>query len=108
MARHEAGNAVRITTATTSRNEDIRARQRRYLVAMGIRTACFIGAIFVADGWWRWVLVLAAVLLPYVAVVMANASPTKSDGFALLGGPSGAKELPAGTDSAERPLLHDL
>ncbi len=99
MARHESGDAVRITTASTSREADIAARQRRYLIAMGIRTACFVAAIFVASGWWRWVLIVAALVLPYVAVVMANASSSKSDGFALLGRQPGAKELQSGTET---------
>ena len=99
MARHQPGDAVRITTASTSREADIAARQRRYLIAMGIRTACFVAAIFVASGWWRWVLIVAALVLPYVAVVMANASSSKSDGFALLGRPPGAKELEPGPET---------
>ena len=45
---------------------------KRYLITMGIRTACFIGA-FIAQGWLRWVLVAGAVILPYIAVVMVNA-----------------------------------
>ena len=43
---------------------------------MAIRTVCFIGAVLVGDNWLRWVLVVAAFTLPYIAVVMANtASP---------------------------------
>lgn len=40
---------------------------------MLIRTACFIGAV-VASGWLRWTLVGGAVVLPYIAVVLANAA----------------------------------
>jgi Flp pilus assembly protein TadB len=64
---------VSITTAHASRSAEIRHRQNRYLLSMGIRTACFVGAV-VASGALRWVLVAAAFVLPYVAVVMANAS----------------------------------
>ncbi len=39
---------------------------------MGIRTACFLGAVLAA-GWLRWSLVAAALVLPYLAVVLANA-----------------------------------
>jgi hypothetical protein len=80
------GDAVRITTAATSRREEIAARQRRYVWSMAVRTACFVAAIAVGPGWLRWVLVAGAVLLPYVAVVMANASGSRSDGFALPDG----------------------
>ena len=94
MTRDQQGDAVRITTAASSRNDDIAARQRRYVISMSIRTLCFVGAVAVGPGILRWVLVAAAVLLPYVAVVMANAVATRSDGFELLDGPSGRGELP--------------
>ena len=99
MARHQSGDAVRITTANASSGDDIAARQRRYLLAMGFRTVCFVAAIFVTITWARVVLIVAALVLPYVAVVMANAGSSKSDGFALLDGPSGSRELPEGTGS---------
>jgi hypothetical protein len=38
---------------------------------MGIRTVCFVLAV-VASGWLRWVLIAAAVALPYLSVVFAN------------------------------------
>jgi hypothetical protein len=53
-------------------SEDVQGRTRRYLISMGIRTGCFVGAVLV-DGWLRWVLMVGAVLLPYIAVVVANA-----------------------------------
>jgi len=93
-------SAVRITTAGSSRADDIARRQRRYLFSMSLRTLCFVGAVLVGPGWLRWVLVAGAVLLPYVAVVMANAVSTKSDDFALRGAPHGRPELQEGTGSA--------
>lgn len=95
MARDQHGGpaAVRITTAATSRNEDISARQRRYVISMTIRTLCFVSAILVGPGWLRWVLVAGAVLLPYFAVVMANATSTRTDGFALQDGDLGLPQL---------------
>jgi hypothetical protein len=94
---HDDG-AIRITTASSSRHEDIAVRQRRYVLSMSLRTVCFVGAV-IAEGWLRWVLVAGAVLLPYVAVVMANAVTTKSDGFALTDGRSDRRQLPSGTGS---------
>ena len=99
---------MRITTASASRDEDIAVRQKRYLVAMGFRTACFVAAIFVTPVWLRVVLIVGALVLPYVAVVMANAGTTKSDGFALLDGPSGARQLPPGDGSGATPGRDDL
>lgn len=72
---------VRITSAGTNHADDIAARQRRYVASMGLRTACFIGAVVIGDGWLRWVLVAGAVFLPYFAVVMANASGDVGDDF---------------------------
>jgi hypothetical protein len=73
-----------VTGLPTSLQDDQGQRMRRYLVSMGIRTACFILAV-VAIVWlhWTvigWVFIIAAVVLPYVAVVMANAtrSPTST------------------------------
>jgi hypothetical protein len=92
--------SIRITTASSSRHEDIAARQRRYVFSMTLRTVCFVAAIL-TEGWLRWVLVAAAVVLPYVAVVMANAASSRSDGFALHGAPSQRHQLPSGTTSEE-------
>lgn len=76
VARRRQPEAVRITNAPVNRKDELAHRQRRYVISMTIRTLCFIGAV-VAQGWLRWVLVVAAFVLPYVAVVMANqASPT--------------------------------
>ena len=100
MARERSREpeAVRITSASASRKDDIAARQKRYLFSMGIRTVCFIGAIIasLAGIHWLWpILIVAALVLPYVAVVMANAATTKDDGFALLDN-RGRRELGAG------------
>jgi hypothetical protein len=70
-----------VTGLPASLHDDQDERMRRYLVSMGIRTACFILAV-VAIVWlhWTavgWVLVVAAVILPYIAVVMANASRSR-------------------------------
>jgi hypothetical protein len=68
---------VRITSARPSRSEDIHRRQTRYLTSMAIRTVCFVLAI-VTTGWLRWTFVTAALFLPYVAVVLANATDRRS------------------------------
>ena len=95
-------DAVRITTASASASEDISRRQRRYVFSMSLRTLCFVGAILVGPGWLRWVLVAGALLLPYVAVVMANAVTTRSDGFALTATTGDRPELGAAADSPPR------
>ncbi|MDN5893110.1 MAG: DUF3099 domain-containing protein [Nocardioides sp.] len=76
--RHDA-DAVRITTAAPGRGEGIAARERRYLISMGIRVLCFVGAVVVGPGWFRWILIAGAVFLPYIAVVMANTAGNRQD-----------------------------
>lgn len=65
-----------ITGAAQGITDDQAPRTRRYLISMGIRTACVIAAIIV-PGWPRWVLIAGAVILPYVAVVAANAGRSR-------------------------------
>lgn len=61
-----------ITSARRGVRDDVDSRTRRYLISMGVRTGCVLGAV-VAGGWLRWVLIGGAVVLPYVSVVFANA-----------------------------------
>ena len=65
---------VRITTAPRSRRDDIAGRQRRYLISMGIRTACFVLTVVTMGHWFMWVFLAGSFVLPYVAVVLANAA----------------------------------
>jgi hypothetical protein len=101
---------VSITSARPGRSSDISRRQARYLLSMGIRTICFVLAI-VTTGPLRWSLVVGAVVLPYVAVVLANASDHRATAqppsFAnedrpLLdsGTPDGSTDEPGGQRSA--------
>ncbi|GDX32321.1 hypothetical protein LBMAG15_12550 [Actinomycetes bacterium] len=74
MARGKAPETevYTITGAQRGLSQEQTGRTRKYLVSMGIRTACVLGAI-VVPGWPRWVLIAGAVVLPYLAVVIANA-----------------------------------
>jgi fatty acid desaturase len=65
-----------VSSVALSRSSEQSARVRMYLFAMSVRTACVIAAI-VVPGWPRWVFISAAVVLPYVAVVAANATRVK-------------------------------
>ncbi|CAL9654944.1 DUF3099 domain-containing protein [Streptomyces sp. enrichment culture] len=73
--RRETSRAESITRARTGLTHDLRGRQRRYLGAMLIRTAC---VVVMALTWSRWPVVavcalVGAVGIPYVAVVFAQA-----------------------------------
>jgi hypothetical protein len=61
-----------ISNAPESLAEDQARRTKVYLIQMGIRLVCFIGAVIV-HGWFSFVLIGAALVLPYVAVLFANA-----------------------------------
>jgi hypothetical protein len=67
-----------VTGLPASLHEEQLGRMRRYLLSMGIRTVCFILAVGALGALhWTvvgWALVAAAVVLPYIAVVVANAT----------------------------------
>ena len=63
-----------ITSAAVSRSASIGQRKRRYLVAMLIRTGCFIAMVVAPVGLeGKALLAAGAIFLPYAAVVIANA-----------------------------------
>ena len=68
-----------ITDAGVSLSDDQVGRTRKYLWSMALRTVCFVGAV-IAPSPWRWIMIVAALFLPYLAVVVANAGREKSDG----------------------------
>jgi Protein of unknown function (DUF3099) len=75
-----------VTALPTSLQDDQGQRMRRYLLSMGIRTVCFVLAVIsLGVLHWTvvgWLFVTAAVTLPYIAVVAANA--TRSQGSTTL------------------------
>ncbi|MGC5585702.1 DUF3099 domain-containing protein [Ornithinimicrobium sp. W1665] len=106
-----------MTSARASVEADRSRRMRSYLVAMGIRTASFPLAVWAIVSEWYLVgslLVAAAVVLPSVAVMVANAvdrrtsvtgpaplSPVRGLGPAPAPGPvSGAADEPGSGDPA--------
>ena len=72
MGRKEPPEVFSITAAQRPLSEEQGGRTRRYLISMGVRTLCLLGAI-VIDGWPRIMLIIGAIALPYLAVVVANA-----------------------------------
>lgn len=88
-------DAVRITSAAPAPGAEIASRQRRYLFSMLVRTVCFVGAVAVGPGLLRWLLIAGAVLLPYVAVVMANTVGRSGPDLSLRDSSAGlGRELP--------------
>ncbi len=68
-----------ITSAEEARPEEIRRREQRYILTMLVRVVCFVLAVVVFTGWLRIVAVGLAVILPWIAVVVANGGPAHSD-----------------------------
>ncbi|MCE1178681.1 MAG: DUF3099 domain-containing protein [Micrococcales bacterium] len=68
-----AGPVQSVTSLPEPPRVDRENRIRRYLVTMAIRTTCFLLAV-VVTGPARWAFVAGAVVLPYIAVVLANAA----------------------------------
>jgi hypothetical protein len=75
MRKHGGTEVFRITGARKGLADDVRGRERRYVISMSVRTIAVIAAAVL----WnveRHVAIVALVLgavLPYIAVVIANA-----------------------------------
>jgi hypothetical protein len=75
MWKRNDDTAFRITGARQSLTDDVRGRQRRYVISMIIRTLSVIATVLL----WNvqrpiaMVTLAAGALLPYIAVVIANA-----------------------------------
>lgn len=75
IRKHSNVQVFRITGARQGLDDDVRGRQRRYVISMSVRT---VSVILAATLWnvERHVAIVALVLglvLPYIAVVIANA-----------------------------------
>jgi hypothetical protein len=99
--------AVSVTSAPQSLAADQSRRASRYLLQMGVRVACFLLAVLL----WRhvpvWVsilLIVGAVVLPYTAVLFANAGRERVAGGTavdlpqLSAGPATRPAAPRPTD----------
>ncbi|MFM9015153.1 MAG: DUF3099 domain-containing protein [Candidatus Nanopelagicus sp.] len=61
-----------ITNAGSGLTIDQAARQKRYFISMMIRTVCFVLTVILPSPY-RWVALIGALTLPYIAVIAANA-----------------------------------
>jgi hypothetical protein len=79
---------VVITDAPEDPERELRHRERRYVAMMLVRVLCLVGAAaLVAQkpplwGLWAALLAIAAVIIPWVAVVLANDRPPRKRGAA--------------------------
>lgn len=70
-----ADESITVTDAQPGRSVDRHKRQRNYLISMGIRVACLFGLI-VTPSPWRWAFAAGAIVIPAIAVMLANVSST--------------------------------
>ena len=83
----DAAPVARITTASSALADDVAQRMRRYLIQMSVRVLCLIGAVTIGH-WSRWLLLLGAVVLPYIAVLLANAGRVRGTDPGTFLGPA--------------------
>lgn len=73
-------DALSVTSLPQAPHDEASGRVRRYAITMGIRTVCFLLMAFVQPyGWWTWVFGVGAAVLPYIAVVFANAGADSTE-----------------------------
>ncbi|MFI5931122.1 DUF3099 domain-containing protein [Actinoplanes sp. NPDC051494] len=84
MVKKQPERPVLITNAARSQEDQLRSRQIRYVTMMGIRSLCLIlGAILISVQppllpLWLILCVAGMVILPWLAVMIANDRPPKS------------------------------
>lgn len=95
-----------ITSAGRSRQWEIHRRELRYLASMGFRVVCFLLAVLVFHGWLRYLLVGVAVVLPWVAVVVANGGPAPERGTPVTFDPArAAQEVPTAIEASTHQVV---
>ncbi|HEX7746997.1 MAG TPA: DUF3099 domain-containing protein [Micromonosporaceae bacterium] len=83
--KHQAHRPILITDAARSQGDQLRSREVRYIAMMSIRAVCLIvGAVLVATDaplLWLWLPLCAVgmVLIPWLAVLLANDRPPKPE-----------------------------
>ena len=76
--RQRDAPAALITAAEPSQAEQLQARQKRYLIMMGTRVLCLVGAASAYGLRLMWlvpIFVVGLVALPWMAVLIANDRP---------------------------------
>jgi signal transduction histidine kinase len=74
-----------ITTLPASPTQDRQYRFKRYVFTMSVRVVCFVGAVLIHNVWSIVPLILAGVI-PWVAVVVANAGNRRGGDLVVPGG----------------------
>ena len=73
-----------VTSAGVTPAEDRARRMRMYFIAMSLRVVC-IASLFWVRGWWILLAAAGSVILPWFAVLVANAVDHSGDGAQSIG-----------------------
>lgn len=112
MIRKQSNVQVfRITGARQSLDDDVRGRQRRYVISMSVRTV----SVILAAVLWNvqrpvaLVALVLGILLPYVAVVIANAGRENAPSLpsTFVAAPPRPMIAPPRQDGSEKPFPED-
>jgi len=72
------------TSLRRAPRDDANARMTKYFVMMSVRVVCFVLMVVITPyGWHTGVLAVGAILLPYLAVVVANVSSASHEATAV-------------------------
>ena len=112
--KQPARRTVLITDAQRSQDDQLRSRQIRYLVMMSIRAGCLILAAILVSvrvpllPLWLAICVISMIVLPWLAVLIANDRPVKAE-HRLLHRPEARQErLPNALGTGTEPTVIDV
>lgn len=102
LRRHHKNPPVLITAAPPSPQAELDYRRRRYAITMGMRVICLLLAAAFYHIVWLWPIFAAgAIILPWVAVVLANDRlPNKPSRFQRYVGLAPERGLEPGSEPA--------
>lgn len=109
VVRRQTHRPVLITSAQRSQDDQLRSRQIRYVVMMSIRAVCLVLAALLVTlqvpllGLWVTLCLTGMVLLPWLAVILANDGPPKDKHRLRHHAPPAAPEPHALPPSASHP-----
>jgi Flp pilus assembly protein TadB len=104
MRRSHADEPVLITTAAESSQREYEQRRKKYVVMMGLRALCVIGAAttYKVSLWLALAFIVGGMVLPWCAVIIANDGPAKKkrDRVTHRGDLRSERALPPGGDDS--------
>ncbi|MCI3929750.1 DUF3099 domain-containing protein [Streptomyces sp. AN091965] len=104
MRKQNDAQVFRITGARQGLADDVRGRQRRYVISMSVRTVSVIAAavLWNVERHVALVALVLGILLPYVAVVIANAGRENAPSLPSTFVPAPSRPMLAAAAPGER------